>query len=38
MDENVPSCLQLGYLKPYNVHTCGKCVKLISVAEVGLGS
>jgi ADP-heptose:LPS heptosyltransferase len=32
-------CLQLGYLKPYNVHNCGhkKCMKLISVAEVVSG-
>ncbi len=29
-------CLQLGYLKPYNVHNCGhkKCMKLITVSEV----
>jgi ADP-heptose:LPS heptosyltransferase len=32
-------CLQLGYLKPYNVHNCGhkKCMKLITVSEVVSG-
>ena len=32
-------CLQLGYLKPYNVHNCGhkNCLKLITAEEVVAG-